>query len=274
MSATSANNFLKKNVLNVNSIDDVDINLVKYYVKQNDFAGIRGLFSAEDMRKVYANILSRFDASMDQPAVGEPPGATMSNFQKILIGGSSNHWAYRPKFMRVIYNPLWEPDIYGMHATFRMLARLRNRLQGYRTDFAIDCVEDGLWTAARIQHYPAGGGNMCSHRDAVISTVTEDAGVKMFLQLVLLITSKGEHFEEGGAYLDINGENIDLEDDLKAGDVLIYDGKTMHGVHEIDPRKVPSLMSLEGRLVAMVSLYKDMSADEKLYAGYENSKLI
>ena len=271
MDENTAQKLLVENVLNVDSVDTVDADLVNRYVKQDAFAAIRGIFSAEDMKRVYTDILSAFDASRDHPSMGEPPGAAMSNFQKISIGGASNNWDYRPRFMRVLYNPLWEPDIYGMHDIFRKLATLRNKLQNYRPDFAIDHIEDGLWTAARIQHYPVGGGNICRHRDAVIATVTGDAGVTEFIQLVLLITSKGEHFEEGGAFLDVDGVIINLEENFKAGDVIVYDGRTMHGVHDIDPRKVPSLTSLEGRLVAAVSLYKDMSADKKLYAGYEDT---
>ena len=195
----------------------------------------------------------------------------MENFQKLSIGGAGSHWDYRPRFMRVIYNPLWAEDRYGMHTTFRKLAHIRNALQGNPPDYAVDKVEDGVWTAARMQHYPAGGGNISRHRDAVISTVTSDAGVKQFHQMLLLLTSKGEHFDVGGAYMEFGDEVVDLEDDFKAGDIVIYDGRTMHGVHDIDPHKVASLTGFEGRLIASVSLYKDMSAETKPYEGYEDT---
>lgn len=271
MKSETAQRLLADNVVKVRTIDDVDVDAINTCVERDAFAAIRGLFSPEQMRTVYADVRRGFDASKDAPSIGERPADVMSNFQKISIGGAGNHWDYRPRFMRVIYNPLWAPDVYGMRETFRTLARLRNKLQGYAPDFAIDKVTDGFWTPARMQHYPTGGGNISRHRDAVISTVTSDAGVRRFHQMLLLLTSKGEHFTEGGAYMEVSGERIELEDEFKAGDVVIYDGSTMHGVDDIDPQRVPSLNTLDGRLVALVSLYKDMSADAKSYAGYENT---
>ena len=267
----SAKRLLTENVIRVGSLDELNVDLINSHVDRSAFAAVRGLFSKEHMAAVYQRVRAGFDASRDRASIGERPLEVMKNFQKISIGGAGNHWDYRPRFMRVIYNPLWEPDIYGMHQTFRVLARMRNKLQGNALDYAVDKVEEGFWTAARIQHYPAGGGNISRHRDAVISTVTGDAGVRRFQQMLLLLTSKGEHYQEGGAFMDVDGEIIDLEDEFKAGDVVIYDGTTMHGVHDIDPGRVPTLQTLDGRMVALVSLYKDMSADAKSYAGYENT---
>lgn len=50
---------------------------------------------------------------------------------------------------------------------------------------------------------------------------------------------------------------------------MIYDGTTMHGCWDVDPHVTPRLDTLDGRLVALVSLYKDMSADARAYQGYE-----
>jgi hypothetical protein len=104
----------------------------------------------------------------------------------------------------------------------------------------------------------------------VISTVTTDAGVQRFHQLLLLLTTKGIDFQEGGAYIEINGERIEFEEEFKGGDLLLYDGRTMHGVMDIDPHIKPSLDKLTGRFVALASLYKDMSKDQRPYEGYEN----
>lgn len=262
-------NKLKQNIVCAKSVENFDADFVNSLVNRDAFACIRGLFDPEEMQTVCEKIRSAFSADRDNPAIGEPPGAVMRNFQKIAIGGAGNHWDYRPRFMRVIYNPMWEPDIYGMHATFRRLAMVRNRLQNYPLDYAIDRVEDKLWTAPRIQHYPSGGGNISRHRDVVISTVTEDAGVQRFLQMLLLLTTKGKDFTEGGAFIELDGEIIETEGEFRAGDVLLYDGRTMHGVWDIDPHLKPRLDTLDGRMVAIVSLYKDMSKDVNIYEGYE-----
>ncbi|GAF79407.1 unnamed protein product, partial [marine sediment metagenome] len=261
---------LKANIVNADDPDGIDVELVDRLMVRDSFACIRGLFDPVQIGNVYESIKSGFSAAKDNPAIGEKPGAVMKNFQKISIGGAGMHWDYRPRFMRVLYNPLWEPDVYGMHETFRRLAAVRNRLQGKPVGYAIDVVEDNLWTAARMQHYPAGGGNISRHRDVVISTVTGDAGVKKFHQILLLLTTKGKHFSEGGAFIELEGETIEFEEEFGAGDVLLYDGRTMHGVRDIDPHVVPNLNTLDGRLVAMVSLYKDMSRDATVYDGYED----
>lgn len=268
MSLDTLASCLQDNVFAVQRPGDVDADQVNQRVDRDAFAAIRGIFSPQEIAEVLQSIKAGFRADRDQPAIGEPPKAVMRNFQKLAIGGAGNHWDYRPRFMRTIYNPLWEPDIYGMHGVFRRLARVRNVLQGQSLDYAIDDVADGVWTAARMQHYPAGGGNISRHRDAVISTVTGDAGVARFHQLLLLLTSKGTHFTAGGAFCEAGGQIHDLESTFQAGDIVIYDGTTMHGVWDVDPHVKPRLDTLDGRLVALVSLYKDMSADERAYQGY------
>jgi hypothetical protein len=270
MATATSHGRLRENIFHVPSPAHLDAAAITARVDRDHFACLRGLFSPAEMATALTRIRAGFAADRDHPAVGEPPRAVMRNFQKVAIGGAGNHWDYRPRFMRTIYNPLWEPDIYGMHAIFRRFAEVRNILQGRRRDFAVDHIEDGLWTAARLQHYPAGGGNISRHRDAVIATVTGDAGVERFHQLLLLLTSRGEDFTTGGAYLEQDGEVLDLESEYQAGDILIYDGTSMHGVQDIDPHVRPSLHRLDGRLVALVSLYRDMSADAHAYAGYES----
>ena len=264
---------MKENIFNYTSVEEIDPVAIYETASATSFAAIRGLFGKEEIGAAYATAARNFDASRDQPSLGESPGAVMENFQKLSIGGASAHWDYRPRFMRVIYNPLWCEDVYGMHGIFRKLTQARNRLQGYPLDYAVDDREDGFWTAARMQHYPRGGGNISRHRDVVISSVTQDAGLKRFYQFVLLLTTRGEHFQEGGAYIEKDGVTHDLEAFLGAGDLLVYNGASMHGVHDIDPGVVPDLSSFSGRLVALASLYRDMSKDDAAYEGYEGTDI-
>lgn len=270
MPTTAAESRLQANVFNISCPEAVPADAINARVDRDAFAAIRGIFSPDEMADVLRSIKAGFRADRDQPAIGEAPAAVMHNFQKLAIGGAGNHWDYRPRFMRTIYNPLWEPNIYGMHGIFRRLAQVRNMLQQKPLDYCIDDIEDGLWTAARMQHYPAGGGNISRHRDAVISTVTGDAGVTKFHQLLLLLTSKGTDFTTGGAFCETDGTTHDLESEFQAGDIVIYDGTTMHGVWDVDPQVRPRLDTLDGRLVALVSLYKDMSQDSRAYQGYED----
>ena len=250
------------------------VEAVNETVDRHSFACIRGLFSKEEMKAARERVARNFSSANDRPAIGDTGRDVMKNFQKLAIGGAMASWDYRPRFYRIFYTPLWAPDIFGVHDIFRRFARLRNRLEGYRPDFAIDRVEDGLWTAARLQHYPAGGGFFMAHKDVVIDTVTRDAGQRRFHQLLLLLTTKGEDFQDGGGFVDYGEDRLYFEERCGAGDIVLYDGATLHGVADIDPHVKPSLDRLDGRLVAMASLYKDMSGEEKPYQGYEDKETI
>jgi len=260
---------LEECTFEASSIDEVPIDKVNGTVDRTSFACIRGLFSKQEMKEAHKRVAGNFSSANDHPAIGDTGRDVMSNYQKLAIGGAMTSWDYRPRFYRIFYTPLWAPDIFGVHDIFRRFARLRNRLQGYPPNFAVDTVDEGLWTAARMQHYPAGGGFFMAHRDVVIDTVTHDAGQRRFHQLLLLMTTKGEDFRDGGGFVDVGEDRLMFEERCGAGDVILYSGATLHGVADIDPHVAASLDRVDGRLVALASLYKDMSKDKKPYEGYE-----
>lgn len=259
--------------LRVSGLAALDPAEVRRIMVKYSFCRIRGLFGAAEIRAGLESLRRGFDPSLDNPVIGEAPGAVMKNFQKLAIGGTMQSWAYRPRFIRILYNPLWEADIYGLHGLFRKLAALRNRLQGHPEGYAIDTVDGGMWTAARVQHYPAGGGFLIPHRDTVISKVNSDAGIEQFYQILLPLTQKGMDFERGGGFVELEdgeGQRVYIEDNIEAGDVVMYDGRTVHGVADIDPHKRVNLQTMDGRVVMFASLYKDMSGDSRLYAEYDH----
>ena len=135
--------------------------------------------------------------------------------------------------------PLWAEDRFGAHDMFREFATLRNIIQGYERNFAIEKIEENLWTAARLQHYPSGGGFFSEHRDAVLESETSRVGLKTFNQFLLLLTTKGTHFQTGGGFTyDPSGqEKISFEDYFGGGDVVIYSGLNRHGVDDVDPHE-------------------------------------
>lgn len=259
-------------VVEIEAPGSLDAELVARFVSEHGFAIIRGLVSGGSLENARRAIAEQFDPHKDSPAIGTPADAAMRNFQKIVIGGGAQRGYYVPRFARILYNPLWADDIYGMREIFRKLAQLRNRLQGYPENYAVDQAEDGLFTASRLQHYPAGGGFFAAHRDAVVDQVTREAGLARFFQLVMLLTQKGKDFASGGAFVDRDGERLDLESEAQAGDVLVYDGRSVHGVDDVDPHLVPDLGSLRGRLVALTSLYKDMNGKAAEYQSYLDRK--
>jgi len=198
----------------------------------------------------------------ENPALGESPNKIMKNYSKFVLGGTMNGFDYRPRCLRVIYNPIWDKDLMGARKIFIKLAQFRNIVQGYNKNFAIHKVEKNLWTASRIQHYPAGGGFFSQHKDFVLNKVTSIAKIKKFIQIILLVTSKGKDFESGGAYI-INKKNkkIDLETQAKAGSIILYNSFTEHGVDEIDPNKAFKQNSADGRIALLASLYKNFEGN-------------
>ena len=72
----------------------------------------------------------------------------------------------------------------------------------------------------------------------------------------MVMSEYGVDFETGGAFVDIESKRINLERVYQLGDIIIYDGRTAHGVEEIDPHKNLEMNRLTGRLAGLVSLYK------------------
>ena len=78
-----------------------------------------------------------------------------------------------------------------------------------------------------------------------------------YIQLVLLLTQKGIDFQTGGACVIQDGALIDSEINGLSGDVLVYDGLTNHGVADIDSSSPLDMHHLQGRAVALVTIYNN-----------------
>lgn len=247
------------NLFEVESAEEIDMGAFVDAMNRRTFACIRGLVAAEEMDAAYERIVARFDRSKDHPAAGQPPDAVRSNFQKINLGGESRTASNDDaRFFRAFYNPIWEEDVWGLREAFVQLSRARNRLAGLPIDFALDKIEpNGLWTAARFHQYPKGGGFFRRHTDYVVKDIADENSTK-FYQVVLTMSRKGEHFHQGGAFVDIGERRVCLDDCALMGDIVVYDGRTVHGVEDIDPKIPLDLDTINGRLAGFVTLFKKM----------------
>lgn len=237
-------------------VEDIDRDKLVALLKEHNFARVTGLVSPESTDRSRELMKKWFKVENDRPTTGEKPADVRDNFQKLSIGCAKHGGVNRPRFMRCFYNPLWADDIFEMRENFRRVAQLRNLLGKRPLNFATDTDENGMWTAARIHLFPTGGGFMVGHRDTVLPAIYADEQLGDFFQPVLLLTQKGEHFDEGGGFVDFGKERILYEDFSKKGDVVIYDTTTVHGVEDIDVRKPYRQNSLDGRMSALVTLYK------------------
>ena len=89
-----------------------------------------------------------------------------------------------------------------------------------------------------------------------------EKGIKNFIQIILVMTEKGKDFQKGGAYVIKNNQKIYPENNCLPWDMILYNGSTQHGVDLIDKYTNLDLNSSEGRYVAMVPLFKDISLKE------------
>lgn len=247
-------------VFEVSSPEDIPLDAFKEKMRKNTFACIRGIISPEEVSSALSRLTAHFSSKNDHPGVGQSADAVRSNFQKLNIGGESRARSNDDaRLFRAFYNPIWAEDIYGFRDAFVRLAQVRNILAELPLDFAIDNIEsNGLWTAARIHQYPAGGGFFRRHTDYVVKDIADEKETQ-FYQLLLLMSNKGEDFETGGGFVDIGKDRICLEDHFRCGDILVYDGRSVHGVEDIDPHLPLDLDTINGRITAFVTLFKVMN---------------
>ena len=64
---------------------------------------------------------------------------------------------------------------------------------------------------------------------------------------LLIVDQKGEDFKTGGGIVRHNNKIIFYEDHLKPGDIAIYNGKSEHGVYNVDQEEKLDLDTFNGR---------------------------
>ena len=248
-----------ENLFMVDRIEDIPLESLLGAMEEHTFACLRGLVSEDSIKRSLNLIDERFDYHDDHATVGQSPDAVRTNFQRLVIGGesttSNNDDA---RLFRTFYNPIWAEDVFEMRDSFVRLAQARNRIAGQPLDFGVYNTEpNGLWTAARVHQYPSGGGFFRRHTDYIARDIAEQKSTNFF-QLVLTMTRKNEHFQQGGSFVEVNNTRINLDDVSLPGDILVYDGRTVHGVEDIDPHKTLDLTSINGRLAGFATLFKKM----------------
>jgi len=248
---------LRKNLFHVTCLEELPVERIMSAMHENTYACIRGLVPETAVRQSIQHIGTNFDPARDHPPRGQPPDAVRSNFQKINLGGESRTASHDDaRFFRAFYTPFWENDIWHVHDSLKTLARVRNWIAGLDENFALEGIEsNGLWTAARFHQYPAGGGFFRRHTDYVVKDLADEKSTNFF-QVVLTMSRKGEHYKEGGAFVDVAGDRICIDDGSIPGDIIIYDGRTVHGVEDIDPFEPLDLDRITGRLAGFATLFE------------------
>ncbi len=261
---SSLKKILDKTITEANNINTLERDALKNTLSQYGFAIVRGIVNPQEIIEAKQALKNAFSAENDNPTTGETPEQLKDNYQKFVINGFSSRENSDPnaKCMRTFYNPIWAEDIYRMRDVFRRLAMVRNIIYGFDTNFAVDDVEDGLWTAARIHHYPAGGGFISTHIDNYIAPIPAKDGMLEYYQPILTMSKKGSKpdcdFETGGGFFEVDGIRYFYEEETELGDMVIYNSKVPHGVVDIDNAKRFQQNALAGRFAAFATLYKQL----------------
>lgn len=257
---------LRQVTRSASSPENVPISEIRSSLEEFGLARVRGLFDPDAMRSATERIAASFDSANDRKHDPSDTEAVRSNFQKLVIGGITGMNRHRSlaRFLRMLYNPIFADDLYGMRAHFVRLARVRNRLYELPEGFAVHDTQDGFWTAARIHQYPRGGGFMVPHTDLYSRMAATEAHAR-YAQLFIVMSRKGEDYKEGGAFLERDEERLFYEDDCEPGDLIVYDGRSIHGVGDIDPLEPLDLTRFTGRIVAFASLYRHLRPGQSDY---------
>ncbi|MGA1769906.1 MAG: hypothetical protein ACO4CP_08890 [Steroidobacteraceae bacterium] len=249
------------------SLDALDYERIRDDVRRHSLARISGALDRETVRACLSRIRSTFDAGQDRKHDPRDTEAVRRNFQKLQIGANSGADTRRTlgRFLRILYNPIFAEDVFGLRESFAITARFRNRLYGLPEDFAVEGTDNGFFTCSRIQQYPQGGGFMVPHRDIFSRLATEKSDLGYF-QVFFLLTEKGRDYHEGGGYVEIDKQRVHFEDHTASGDIVIYDGRSVHGVADVDPLLPLNLGTFGGRSAGFVSLFRHLASDGDSYA--------
>lgn len=240
-----------------NGIEDLknNISTIKTSVEHNSYCLLRGLYSEEQCKNAVHRILNNISQAKILPSKGVSRSQIRQNVVKWSVGSMSGSQAGISRLMVTAMNPLGEEDIYEMHSTFKKLIIARDMIAERSRVYWDKDLSGGLFNGTRIQVYPSGGGFMTAHQDTTAANSVGEIGRESYIQLVLLLTQKGVEYQNGGAFIKQNNLLIDVEANSLRGDVLVYDGRTEHGVMDIDPDDPLSTDLSSGRIVAMATIY-------------------
>ncbi len=143
-------------MIEVKSAEEVPYDLILAGLNKNNYSCVRGVFTPEEIIAAKEKMRSVFDAKNYRKHDPKDVAAIMGNLQKLQVGGTKGTNPIG-RFLRMFYNPTFCEDIYGMHDIFKRLITFRNHLYGLPPEFTVNGVENGMWSASRINHYPKGG---------------------------------------------------------------------------------------------------------------------
>ena len=244
-------------------ISSSELKKIHNSISKNNFYILRnnGKFSIREIKNslkiIKNNCLSKKNLNRDLKTIYSDP-LKIKNYQRLLLGEFGKTETIRSHNYVQIINPLWAKDIYKIRKYFLFMCKLRNLLMGEDINFCISKPVKNLYSLTRIQYYPSGGGFMASHKDRRGQNVIKKTGMKNYIQILFLMSKKGEDFNSGGGFIVKNNKRIIHDDVANRGDIIIYNGKIEHGVETIDKHLSPNddNKRLKGRFALLCNFYR------------------
>lgn len=172
---------------------------------------------------------------------GAPNSHRMNNWDpRSYVGGCFHQFSFFP----------WNQDPFHMFELFRPVYEVKNQLSALEPHRFLQTKPDAGCTARlSVQYYPRGGGGMKSHADPVDHH-----------QLVvpsMALSKKGEDFNAGGVFVELNrGQRVLVDDVLDWGDVIYFNAQCPHGIETIDPDVPLDWLAFRGRWAIVFAVNK------------------
>ncbi len=177
-------------------------------------------------------------------------------WRKLAIGSNNGLGEPYAQNLQSTYFDANDNTYPALGSLFNQMILIRNKLMGVYPMFGSDPENHGFWNACRVHHYPRGGGFMATHRDTHFPQIIAAQISKPFYQVCVLLSRKNTDFISGGGVIyNSNKERIDLEAEGGFGSLILFDGRTFHGVEDVDLDQVIDFSRTDGRLAAFVNLY-------------------
>ena len=229
-------------IFNYNSVEKIieNIDSIKKATDKDGFSIIRTALDIELLNACRDSVVNEFKPELDIRTSGKYT-KDMKDLQRLDVG----EYPSSSRLCRYFFRFPWN-DNENFSKISNNLLSIRNKLSGKKSNFGKmgEDEDPKRFAISYIIHYPTGGGFMSEHREHTLKEEGDNAYV-----VYTTLTMKGVDFENGGGYVVLNDQRINIDDFTKFGDIVIYRGDKFHGVESIDQHKPVNLNSVTGRLM-------------------------
>ncbi len=242
-------------LIQIGSVGEVRerIDEIREQTDRGGFTIVRGPFGKDVVARLRERIRRLFDPKADVRISGHYQRG-WKDFQRLDLG----EYTASSRFARYFFFFPWnrDPEIERVAAD---QIDIFNRLARKSSDFGSQTAADGDPDRFRMSYaiqYPTGGGFMSRHRE----WTQREEGDKAYA-LYLALTTRGEDFDSGGAWVERDGQTVDIDAHVEAGDLVLYRGDHYHGVAGVDRDKPVVMDRVSGRIMFTTTIkYFESSA--------------